>query len=68
MFLTGLLVALIGLLWLLQGLGVVQMQPILCFANCTSVQGPSNTWAVIGATAIVLGGAALRWSLKPHAQ
>lgn len=68
MFLTGLLAALIGLLWLQQGLGVVQMKPILCFANCTPVKGPSNAWAVIGATAIVLGGSALRWSLKPPAR
>jgi hypothetical protein len=46
---------LLGALWLLQGLGVVQIRPILCFADCAPVQGPSTTWAVIGAVTVAMG-------------
>ncbi len=63
-FSVGLTAALLGGLWLLQGLGLVQMQPILCFANCVPVQGPSATWTVIGAAVFTAGGAAVFWSLK----
>jgi hypothetical protein len=42
-FSAGLGAALLGALWLLQGLGIVQMQPILCFVDCTPIQGASAT-------------------------
>jgi hypothetical protein len=61
---VSILAVLLGGLWLLQGLGLVQVRPILCFANCEPVQGPSSTWAIVGllvATAGVLG---IRRSLK----
>ena len=32
---------LLGGLWLVQGLGLVQIRPILCFADCEPVQGSS---------------------------
>ena len=51
----GIAAILLGGLWLLQGLGVVQVQPILCFADCAHIQGPSNTWPAFGALALVLG-------------
>jgi hypothetical protein len=63
-FSTGLIAALLGGLWMLQGLGIVHLRPILCFANCVPVQGPSATWAVIGAVVLVAGGAVMRWSLR----
>lgn len=47
--------AILNGLWLLQGLGIVQMQPILCFANCVPVQGPSTTWALIGGGVMAVG-------------
>jgi hypothetical protein len=47
---------LLGGLWLLQGLGIVQIKPILCFADCAPVQGPSTRWAVIGAVTVAIGG------------
>ena len=62
----GLVAALLGGLWLLQGLGIVHLRPILCFADCDPVQGSSATWAVIGAFALAVGGAAVFWSLKPR--
>ena len=61
---VSILAVLLGGLWLLQGLGLVQVRPILCFANCEPVQGPSSTWAIVGllvATAGVLG---IRRSVK----
>jgi hypothetical protein len=63
-FFTGLIAALLGGLWLLQGLGIVHLRPILCFADCVPVQGPSTTWAVIGAAVLAAGGAVMFWSWK----
>jgi hypothetical protein len=51
----GVLAVLLGGLWLLQGLGMVHMKPILCFADCATLQGPSTTWAVIGAVVAAAG-------------
>ena len=65
-FFTGLIVALLGGLWLLQGLGIVHMRPILCFADCAPLQGPSTTWALIGAGVLAVGGSVVFWSLKRH--
>ena len=52
----GIIAILLGGLWLLQGLGLVNIRPILCFADCAPVQGPSTTWAVVGAFALAAGG------------
>jgi hypothetical protein len=46
--LVGVLAVMLGLLWLLQGLGVVHLRPVLCFADCATVQGRSAGWAIIG--------------------
>ena len=40
--------ALLGALWLLQGLGLVHVKPILCAADCEEVRGPSVGWAIAG--------------------
>ena len=45
----------LGLLWLFQGLGLVHVRPILCFANCEEIQGPSMTWAVVGSAMAAAG-------------
>ena len=63
-FVTGLIAALLGGLWLLQGLGIVHIRLILCFADCAPLQGPSTTWAVIGAGVLAVGGSVVFWSLK----
>jgi hypothetical protein len=65
--LIGLAAVLLGGLWLLQGIGVVHLRPILCFADCEPLQGPSTTWAVIGAVVLAAGAATVWWSLKRHA-
>jgi hypothetical protein len=59
---------LLGGLWLLQGLGLVQVRPILCFAECEAVQGPSSTWAVIGLLVVMAGILGIRHSLRNRAR
>lgn len=46
---------LFGGLWLIQGLGLVQVEPLLCFADCEPLQGPSVTWAVAGLALVTVG-------------
>ena len=58
------LLALLGGLWLLQGLGIVNVRPILCFVDCATFQGPSPTWAVIGAITLAVSGLLIFWSSK----
>jgi hypothetical protein len=60
----GVISALLGGLWLLQGLGIVHLRPILCFADCAAIQGSSLAWAVIGAIALAVGGIVIFWALK----
>lgn len=59
---VGVLSVLLGGLWLLQGLGLVHIRPILCFANCAPIQGPSSTWATIGVFALIAGVVAILYS------
>ena len=47
---------LLGALWMLQGLGVVHLRPILCFAKCEPIQGASRTSAIVGALVASAGG------------
>jgi hypothetical protein len=65
---VGVLAMLLGRLWLLQGLGVVHVRPILCFANCAPVQEPSSTWTAIGAIVLVTGVVAIRYSRRRRAE
>ncbi len=63
----GVIFALLGGLWLLQGLRLVHIRPILCFADCAAIQGKSPTWAVIGAVTLAISGLLIIWSLqRPH--
>jgi len=52
---VGLAAVLLGGLWLLQGLGLVHMKPILCFADCAPIQDRSTTWAIIGLVVAAAG-------------
>jgi hypothetical protein len=54
--LAGVLAIMLGGLWLLQGLGVVHVRPILCFANCAPIRGRSTVWAVVGGVLVLAGG------------
>ena len=64
MLVAGVIGVLLGGLWMLQGLGIVQLGPILCFAECEAVQGPSPTWAIAGAVLLVAGAVAMVIALK----
>ncbi|CAN5156496.1 hypothetical protein BH11PSE2_BH11PSE2_22590 [soil metagenome] len=46
--LVGLLAVALAVLWLLQGLGLMHVRPMLCFADCAEIQGRSIAWAIIG--------------------
>ena len=61
---AGVIGVLLGGLRLLQGLGIVHVRPILCFANCTPIQGPSSTWAIVGILALTAGVRAIFYSRK----
>lgn len=61
---VGVISVLLGALWLLQGLGVVHIRPILCFADCEPIQGASPTWAIIGFLVLVAGVFAIFHSFK----
>lgn len=60
----GVLGVLLGGLWLLQGLGLVHVRPILCFANCAPVQGPSSAWTIIGFVVLAAGVLTIRHSRR----
>ncbi|HIH02995.1 MAG TPA: hypothetical protein HA263_03780 [Methanoregulaceae archaeon] len=61
---VGLVLAVLGLLWFLQGTGVVRMCPVLCFADCECVEGGSRFWEIAGAITsgigAILAGVSLR--------
>jgi hypothetical protein len=45
---VGVLAVLLGSLWLLQGVGLVRIDPIFCVADCAPLEGPSVPWAIAG--------------------
>jgi ubiquinone/menaquinone biosynthesis C-methylase UbiE len=53
--LIGVIIALLGLLWFLQGAAIVRMCPVLCFVDCECVLGGSTFWEVVGAIAFIVG-------------
>jgi hypothetical protein len=44
----GIAAVLLGGLWLLQGLGIVNIPPLLCVADCAPIEGGSAAWAIAG--------------------
>lgn len=56
--------ALLGGLWLLQGLGLVQIEPIACVAECQTLEGPSLGWALIGGGVLLASALAIFYGLK----
>ena len=41
--------------WFLQGVGILNVCPILCFADCACIEGGSLLWAVVGAAVFIIG-------------
>jgi hypothetical protein len=60
----GVISVLLGGLWLVQGLGLVHVRPILCVADCEPLQGPSLAWAVAGFILAAVGALSIFYSLK----
>ena len=50
----GVMLALLGLLWLVQGAGTVQLRPILCVSNCKPVTR-SVGWLIAGVLVCAAG-------------
>lgn len=61
---VGVILALLGSLWFLQGTGIVHLSPIMCVAECEPITGTSLLWAVIGAMVFVGGIFLIRVSLR----
>lgn len=61
---VGAIALLLGGLWLVQGLGIVTIQPILCVAECEALEGPSTPWAVTGLVVAAAGAAAIFFGLR----
>lgn len=59
----GAVAALLGGLWLLQGSGLVVIEPIFCVADCETLEGPSLPWAAAGAATLAAGAAVIWFSL-----
>lgn len=60
----GVIGLLLGGLWLLQGLGIATIPPILCVAECEALEGPSPAWAAIGLAVAVAGALAIYYALQ----
>jgi hypothetical protein len=56
----------LGGLWFVQGLGIVEMRPLLCFAACTPVRGPSMAWTLVGGLTLAVGTLAVASALRPR--
>ena len=57
--------ALVGLLWFLQGADVVHLRPILCFAECEPLVGGSVGWLIAGVVVMLAGTFLIRLSVGP---
>ncbi len=53
--LIGAFIAFLGLLWSLQGIGILQIRPIFCVADCEEIVGGSPSWAVVGVITFIIG-------------
>ena len=51
----GAFIAFLGLLWTLQGTGILHIRPILCVTDCEEIVGVSLSWAIAGVIAFIIG-------------
>ena len=52
---VGIIAILLGLLWFLQGAAIIQMCPVLCFADCECLIGGSLLWEILGLIVLFIG-------------
>ena len=53
--LVGVIMALLGLMWFLQGAGILLLCPVLCVMDCECVTGGSPFWEAAGPITSVIG-------------
>ncbi len=51
----GAFIAFLGLLWSLQGTGILQVRPVVCVSNCEEIVGGSPLWAAVGVVTFIIG-------------
>ena len=51
----GVVLTLLGLLWVLQGADLVRIEPVGCVAECEPVTGGSPAWLTIGVITLLAG-------------
>jgi hypothetical protein len=59
--LLALAVLALGALWLLQGTGLLVIDPIACVGECQALRGASFAWSMAGIGLLVLAGGALAY-------
>jgi hypothetical protein len=59
----GAVCVLLGGLWLVQGLGLVNIPPIFCVVKCEPISGFSTGWAIAGIVLALLGVAVIYFAL-----
>ncbi|MHA6730391.1 hypothetical protein [Devosia sp. A369] len=64
LLIVGVVCVLLGGLWLVQGLGLVAIPPILCVAECETIEGPAPGWALAGLVVAAAGVAAIFYALR----
>jgi hypothetical protein len=64
--LFGVIVALLGFMWFLQGAGIIQMCPMLCIMDCECIKGGSQLWEAVGAIAFIIGIIIAGISMRSH--
>jgi hypothetical protein len=50
-----LIAMLLGGFWFLQGIAILNICPILCFADCACVEGGSLFWPLMGVGVFIIG-------------
>jgi hypothetical protein len=51
----GIVLVVLGSLWILQGADLMRIQSILCFADCEPLAGGSIVWLAAGLVALAVG-------------
>ncbi|SEW22568.1 hypothetical protein SAMN05216285_3149 [Natrinema salifodinae] len=59
----GVVVSFLGILWTVQGLGIVQIDPVLCATECEPITGRSAQWALTGVITLFAGVVIVRTGL-----
>jgi hypothetical protein len=62
--LFAIIVIFLGAFWFLQGVGILNVCPILCFADCACIEGGSQLWSIVGAVVFIIGILTMAVTLK----